>query len=136
MIKIAVALCGDTLAEHFGRTERFAIFTCPDAGAEAPTTRVSEDRSAAPHAHSHHEEGSHGSGGEAHPGHHEAIVKTLEGCQAVIAGGMGHRVAIELTRAGIEPVVAAEPGTPEELVRKLLRGELRRGAIHRCCHGA
>ncbi len=129
MMKIAVALYENMLAEHFGRTEKFAIFTCADPASGQVSACVSKDCSAAPHD----EAGGHGEGNH---GPHAMLMDALEGCHAVISGSMGHRIAADLLGAGIEPVVAAERGTPEELVRKFIRGELQRGEIHRCCHGA
>lgn len=116
-MKIAVALQNKELAAHFGAVEEFAIFTATNSSFAGPEFRV-------PH---------HGEG-EPHNGHN-AILETLMGCHCVITAGMGHRVAEALELSGIEPVVAAERGTPEELARKHARGQLRRGHYHRCCHG-
>lgn len=120
-MKIAVALQNGELAQHFGEAEQFAVFTATATTFEGPEMRTP-----------HHAEGHQHEGGR-HNGHN-VILETLMGCHCVITSGMGHRVAEALELAGIEPVVSAEPGTPEELARKHSKGQLRRGQYHRCCH--
>lgn len=116
-MKIAVALQNGQLAQHFGEAEQFAVFTATSSTFEGPELRT-------PH---------HDAEGGRHNGHN-AILESLMGCHSVITSGMGHRVAEALEQAGIEPVVSAEMGTPEELARKHSKGQLRRGQYHRCCH--
>lgn len=135
MIKIAVALCGENLAAHFGRAERFATFLFPDECPGGFRDREGKADAIVPAPHLSHEHGRIAEHDHGHGSHHSAIVRALEGCRAVIAGGMGHRVAAALAQAGIEPVVAAENGAPEVLARRLIEGKLCRGKIHRCCHG-
>ena len=115
-MKIAVALQNGELAQHFGAAEQFAVFTATATAFSGPEIRTPL----------------RAEGGQ-HNGHN-AVLETLMGCHCVITSGMGHRVAEALELASIEPVVAAEPGTPEELARKHSKGQLRRGHYHRCCH--
>jgi len=116
-MKIAVALQNGRLAEHFGQSEQFAVFTATPSSFEGPEFRTPNKQD---------DGGFHDA--------HTSIVETLMDCQCVITSGMGHRVAEALKLAGIEPVVAAEPGTPEELAKKLSKDQLKRGHYHRCCH--
>ena len=116
-MKIAVAIQNDQLGGHFAETEHFAVFTTTSSSCEVPEYRTPVRKVAEEDHHSHVD-----------------ILEVLQGCDVVIAFGMGHRVANDLASAGIEPVISAETGNPAELVEKFTRGTLQRGVVHRCCH--
>jgi predicted Fe-Mo cluster-binding NifX family protein len=116
-MKIAVALNNGKLAGHFSSVETFAIYNATADSFEGPVMRAPN-----------------GAGREHRP--YADVAEALMGCHAVIAGGMGHRIAEEISLSGIEPVISAEDDEPAELARKYAKGQLRRGQFHRCCHSA
>ena len=130
MKTIAIALHNGKLANHFGRTEVFAVFDLSANHCFTPMYRVRGHLSqhrlehAEDDSHDHH---THGEG-------HQTVLKILHGCDTVISGGMGHRIAEALRTSGIEPVVTRESGSPEELCQKYLQGTLEQGEVHSCCH--
>lgn len=123
-MKIAVALHNEKLAQHFSEAEVFAVFHVSEGVCGAPVYRIRD------HAMESPDDSDHQSHGD-----HEGIVKILNGCNAVIVGGMGHRAALALQQNGIEPVISAEMDEPQALVQKLATGTLSIGSFHRCCHG-
>lgn len=132
MRNIAVACTADgRLSLHFGRSTHFQIFTVEGTEIRAITTAnvqavtqtigIGHGR---PHAddqgHHHH----HG---------HGPLLQALDGCDTVLAGGMGEGVAGSLRNAGLDVVVAAVSCSPEDAVMALLEGRLEQGEIHACC---
>jgi predicted Fe-Mo cluster-binding NifX family protein len=57
-------------------------------------------------------------------GNHATFVEMLEGCSAVLCGGIGQGAANALTSHGILPIVAAKPHSIEDAVALYLSGEL------------
>ncbi len=128
-MKIAVPTNdGVTLSEHFGRSNAFLIFELENGR----ITSRSERSNRACHAgtdHDHH----HGPS-EGHS--HEGILGALSGCNAVLCGGMGHRLAEALQAAGISVIPVASSRPAEELVAAYAAGSLAiSGDIFcRCSH--
>lgn len=59
----------------------------------------------------------------------------LEGCDAVICGGIGQGAADSLAKAGIRPVVAAGKHSVDEAVSLFLAGRLATTSERVClCH--
>jgi len=105
--KIAVPVSGGMLAEHFGHCEEFAVF---DAGDPSEGIKPVEVLDAPPHQ----------------PGLLPGWLHEM-GVGVVIAGGLGSR-AIQLFREkGIDVVIGAASGKPEEVVRSFLNGTLQHG---------
>ncbi len=68
-------------------------------------------------------------------GNHATFVELLEGCGAVICGGIGQGAFDSLKAAGIEPVVAAGKHTAEEAAALYLAGKLATTDARVClCH--
>ena len=57
-------------------------------------------------------------------GNHASFVEMLEGCAAVLCGGIGLGAADSLAAHGIEPVVALEKHSIDEAVTLYLSGQL------------
>ena len=57
-------------------------------------------------------------------GNHRTFVELLEGCGAVICGGIGDGAVNSLARHGIQPLVLAAPATVEAAVEGYLKGTL------------
>ncbi len=114
-MKIAVAILdsdSDVIASHMRSTEEFAVFEVQAGQIQSKETRR------LPHS----AEG------------HDAFLRLLADCSAVLCGGMGSRVAESFSRYGIEPVVVVDvEQTPQQAVHGFLSGALRRGEIHGCC---
>ena len=107
-MKIAVPVANDRLAMHFGHCEAFAIVETDDEKKEV----VSKSMSTAPP----HEPG--------------VLPRWLneQGVDLVIAGGMGQRAQALFAQAGVQVVVGAPAGTPEELALAHISGTLESGA--------
>jgi predicted Fe-Mo cluster-binding NifX family protein len=120
-MKVAVASIDDEIiASHFRQCERFVVVELQ--GEEIVGTEV---RELSPQPHEHHGSNGHD---------HSDVVGLLADCCAVICGGMGSRIADDLSRYGIEPVVAMDCETPPETAAaRFAAGRLRRGLPHACC---
>ncbi len=68
-------------------------------------------------------------------GNHKTFVELLEGCVAVICGGIGEGAVKSLRAHGIEPLVLAEPATIEDALSAFTGGTLRTTGERVClCH--
>jgi predicted Fe-Mo cluster-binding NifX family protein len=68
-------------------------------------------------------------------GNHKSFIEMLEGCDAVICGGIGQGAFNSLNAGGIRPVVAASPGTIADAAREYLAGSLATTDARVClCH--
>ncbi len=107
-MKIAVASDDGThVTGHAGRAAGFVV-----AEFEGKTLKNREYRTSPfpGHAHAeHHHEGDHNhelSGGQMEK--HAGIRAALSGCDALICGGMGHRLMTDLREGGIEVLLTSE----------------------------
>jgi len=57
-------------------------------------------------------------------GNHGSFIDLLDGCQAVICGGIGQGAVNSLAANGIEPIVVAEPLSIEDAAAGYLAGSL------------
>ena len=119
-MKVAVATNdGIQLSMHFGRSAGFLIF-------EVEGEKVSHIELRSNH-HSAHAQGQcdHGSHQPGNSGHsHTGLVGLLEGCEAVLCGGLGAGAAQALAASGIRAVIVHTQGTAAEIVGLFARGEL------------
>jgi predicted Fe-Mo cluster-binding NifX family protein len=68
-------------------------------------------------------------------GNHKSFVELLEGCSAVICGGIGPGALDSLAAHGIQSVVTAERPTIDEAAARYLSGTLTTTAERIClCH--
>ena len=68
-------------------------------------------------------------------GNHRSFVEMLEGCSAVVCGGIGPGAFDSLAAHGVESVVTAERPTIEEAAARYLAGTLTTTADRIClCH--
>ncbi len=104
MKKIAIPLANGQLCMHFGHCQQFALV---EADAKTGTIINRQDLIPPPHE----------------PGVLPAWLAEQK-VELVIAGGMGGRARQLFESAGIEVVVGATSGTPEELVAAYLAGGL------------
>jgi len=106
-MKIAVPTNAGTLSMHFGHCEKFAIVDADVEKKEIMNTEYIE-----PPAHE--------------PG---ALPKWLsaQNVKIVIAGGMGSRAQQLFSQFGIDSLVGVPGGSPEEIVKAYLNGELEAG---------
>jgi len=104
-LRIALPVDGNNLSSHFGHSPEFALFDVKD-------NAITANGLAEPPPHS--------------PG---AIPSWLreKGVNVVIAGGIGRRAVDMLKSSGIEVVVGAPAGTPEDVVKAYLAGTLATG---------
>lgn len=113
MLKIAVPTYGGFFSAHFGGADRFAIFEVDDQAG----TIVCETSAAPPP----HEQGSF------------PMWLKEQGCQVVLAGGMGPRAIQMLEGFGIQTVVGVQGGgEPEAVVKEFIAGRLE--ASGQSCH--
>lgn len=112
-MKIAIPLADGKLTAHFGRCESFALL---DVDTATNTISKRDDVDAPPHA----------------PGLFPAWLAE-RGASVIIAGGMGPSAQDLFSQQGIEVVIGAPVGTPEQLVNDYLAGVLQGGA-NACDH--
>ena len=107
MTKIAIPTNGGRLSTHFGHCEKFAIVEADKDKSEIVGTKYIDPPK--------HEPG--------------ALPKWLreQGVGLVIAAGMGNRAQQMFAKFGVESMVGAPEGTPEEIVKSYLAGGLETG---------
>jgi predicted Fe-Mo cluster-binding NifX family protein len=103
-----------SVADHLARSSAFMILKTEDGQVVSTTTR--ERRMDA-------------------CGNHASFVELLEGCDAVLCGGIGTGAEQSLAAHGIQPVVVAAQHTIEDAVALYLAGELAITTDRVClCH--
>jgi len=107
-MKIAIPTADGVLCPHFGHCQQFAIV---NVDPETKSIKSSEMLTPPPHE----------------PGVLPAWLSQM-GCNLIIAGGMGGRAIGMFQQSGIEVVMGAPNGKPEEIVMTYLKGELTTGA--------
>ena len=112
-MKIAIPTVNGVLCAHFGHCQQFAIV---EVDPETKSINNSEMLTPPPHE----------------PG---VLPKWLseQGCNLIIAGGMGQRAVSLFVQNGVEVVVGAPNGKPEEGVVAYLNGTLQSGG-NACDH--
>ena len=106
-VKVAVPVAQGRLCMHFGHCEKFAVVT---ADTEKKKIISAELLSPPPHE----------------PGVLPKWVSD-QGAKLVIAGGMGSRAQSLFTQAGVQVLVGAPAGAPDEVVQAWLDGTLTTG---------
>ncbi len=128
-MKIAVITDdGKTISKHFGRADRYVVFTI-----EEGVIIDQEQREKAGHqqfAHEHHDDHiherdhEHGHGFGAHSAaKHTTMIEPIRDCEAIIVRGMGRGAYLAMQAANIRAVVT-ELAVPEEAVRAYIDGTL------------
>jgi len=124
-MKVAVA-CDEKggVSMHFGSCARFDVFDFKDGKLAGKESRLNSHEAG---------NGSHEHGG-GHGGH-AGILVALEGCEALLCGGMGGRAAHDLAGAGIKPMVIQGYTGTETAAQAYADGKITKsGPFHRCCH--
>ena len=68
-------------------------------------------------------------------GNHKSFVDMLEGCEAVICGGIGEGAFDSLAKHGIRSIITAGPHSIEDAVAQFLAGTLATSGERVClCH--
>jgi predicted Fe-Mo cluster-binding NifX family protein len=106
-MKVAIPVVNGQVARHFGHCAQFALI---EVDAEAGTVGESSFLEPPPHE----------------PG---ALPRWLQqqGADVVIAGGMGRRAQALFSRHGIQVLVGAPSGDPEQIAAQFLADELDLG---------
>ncbi len=105
---------GISVCEHLARSSAFFVFTVEDGRIISKSLRERFNGAC---------------------GNHATFVDLLEGCNAVICGGIGQGAFDSLKAAGIEPVVAAGKHSAEEAASLYLAGTLATTDARVClCH--
>lgn len=115
-----------SLSSHFGRSAFFVVFEVENGSIKGKEVRQND---LTPHARGECTGGDHS--GRAHS--HAAIVSGLQDCEAVICGGMGERMAQDLSARGIRPVVINADCSAEQAVSRYLAGEIGTEKPTCCC---
>ncbi|MEA3312101.1 MAG: NifB/NifX family molybdenum-iron cluster-binding protein [candidate division WOR-3 bacterium] len=109
-MKIAVPTDdGKTISQHFGRAQSFVIFEVESG--EIASKQLIESNT--PHSGSH--------SGQGHGGW---FMPALQGCEVIIAAGMGNRAVVYFEAAGIKPVFT-DVTDAEEAVKAYSQGTLK-----------
>jgi predicted Fe-Mo cluster-binding NifX family protein len=104
LIRIALATAdGASLAEHLARSAAFVVLEIEDGRI---VSRIVRTRDAGP------------------CGNHKSFVEMLEGCSAVICGGIGQGAYESLRAHGIDSVVTAGRHSIDEAAAQFLAGTL------------
>jgi len=106
-MKIAIPTAEGVLCAHFGHCQQFAVLDVDPAQKKVTATEL---LTPPPHE----------------PGVLPAWLSKM-GCNVIIAGGMGGRALEMFKHNGIEVVIGAPAGKPEELVMAHLNGKLQTG---------
>jgi len=131
MMKIAVpSNDGSTISAHFGRSLGFLVFTTNNGGI---THKEYRPNRVTGHVNGHHEEHSHDHNHDNHHHSHSGILGALSDCSAVVAGGMGRQLLIDLTEAGKKVYVTRETDAVQA-VTFLLSGQLDHNPDATCQH--
>ena len=114
-VTIAVATADRvSVADHLAHSSAFIVLKTEDGQVVSATTR--ERRTDA-------------------CGNHASFVEILDGCDAVLCGGIGEGAAQSLAAHGIKPVVAAAQHSVEDAVALYLAGNLATTTDRVClCH--
>ncbi len=114
-VTIAVATTDRvSVADHLARSSAFSVFEARDGQAVPKATRERQTDAC---------------------GNHAGFVEMLEGCDAVICGGIGTGAANSLAAHGIQPIVAAGQHSIEDAVALYLAGRLPTTTDRVClCH--
>ncbi len=114
-VTIAVATADRvSVADHLARSSAFVVLKAEDGQVVSSTTRERETDAC---------------------GNHASFVAILDGCDAVLCGGIGEGAAQSLAAHGIQPVVAASRHSIEEAVALYLAGRLATTVDRVClCH--
>lgn len=94
---------GVNVSPHLARATLFSVLTIADGCVEARADRARETDQC---------------------GNHRTFVEMLDGCRAVICGGIGQGAVNALEAHGIKPLVVAGAMTMEEALARYLAGDL------------
>jgi len=113
--RIAIATSdGVSVCDHLARSAAFVVLEIEDGRAVSQTVRNREPGPC---------------------GNHKSFVEMLEGCGAVICGGIGQGAFDSLSARGIRPVVAAGARSIADAADQYLAGTLPTTADRVClCH--
>jgi predicted Fe-Mo cluster-binding NifX family protein len=113
--QIAVATSnGVSLCDHLAKSTAFVVLGVDDGRIVSRTIRNRDDGPC---------------------GNHKSFVEMLEGCDAVICGGIGQGAFDALSACGIKPVVAAGSFAIDDAAEQYLAGSLATSGERVClCH--
>jgi len=107
-MKIAIPIANGVLCPHFGHCEQFAVV---EINPETKSIDNTEMLSPPPHE----------------PGVFPSWLSQM-GCTIIIAGGMGGRAVSMFQQNGVEVIMGAPNGKPEDIVMAYLANKLSTGA--------
>ncbi|MEA2031605.1 MAG: NifB/NifX family molybdenum-iron cluster-binding protein [candidate division Zixibacteria bacterium] len=103
-MKIAIPTIDGVLCPHFGHCQQFAVI---DVDSEKKSINDSEMLTPPPHE----------------PGVLPSWLNQM-GCSLIIAGGMGRRAIDMFQQNGVQVIIGAPNGKPEDIATSYLNGEL------------
>ena len=115
-----------TISTHFGRTKGFMLFNIEN---NKVTSKEYKLNTFTGHSQNKHKEHDHGE----HKHSHETILNALNGCEVVIAGGMGKRLFDDFEQKGIKVYVTQEKSI-ETAIDLLTKNELDNNTTKCCNH--
>jgi predicted Fe-Mo cluster-binding NifX family protein len=128
MTKIAVASDDQrTIAQHFGRTKGFMIYTVED---NKITDTSYVDNTFTGHVRGHHHKHDHD---HQHRHSHRGILEALKDTEVVISRGMGRRLLDDFERVGKTVFVTATE-TLDDAVSQYIEGVLKHDPEKSCSH--
>lgn len=112
-----------TVSKHFGRTSGFMIFEIED---DRIVSREYKSNNFTGHAKGLHHEKEHNHS-------HVGIFNALEGCETVIAGGMGRRLYVDFEQKGMRVFVTSESDI-EKALELFIKNDLDNNTDKCCDH--
>ncbi len=94
---------GQSVCDHLARSSAFVVLEVQDGRVLSKTVRVRDTGAC---------------------GNHRSFVEILEGCRAVLCGGIGQGAYDSLAAHGIEPLVVAGKCSVDDAVERYLSGRL------------
>lgn len=115
----AVTDDGETIGLHFGRAQRYAVYTVEDGQITGHELR---DKISHHHASHDHDHGQHEHGVEAEHKHNQMLASIMD-CEALLARGMGRGAYLALQEANIKPIVTDIP-VIKDAVQAYIQGDI------------
>lgn len=129
-MKIAVSSDdGINVCGHPGRCDKFIIF---EVDGQNIVSKNVIDNTFTNH-HMEHRHQHHGEGHSHQHNSHHSLLKALNGCNALITAGMGHRLVEDLVNNNITPIITNE-NLAEDAVKKYIAGQINNDLSKACQH--
>ena len=117
-----------TISQHFGRAEKYIVFSVEDGNIKDRETRAKlgncHSQGGGDHGHHHHEPDPRGSGfGHQAASRHAQMFEAIKDCEVLVSRGMGRGAYLGLQEIKVRPVVT-EIADIEQAVLAVIDGTI------------